>query len=139
MRIPLPVLVVFLCLLPAVAVGADTPPEPEAVLARVDADGVQRATVVGGNYFFKPKHLVLKVNVPAELLLSREAGIVPHTLVLKAPEAGIELDQTLRTDPEKVFFTPTAVGSYPFYCRNRLLFFKSHREQGMEGVLEVVP
>ena len=116
MRDPLPVLVVFLCLLPAVAVGADAPPEPEAVLARVDADGVQRAAIVGGNYFFKPKHLVLK-----------------------APEAGIELDRTLRTDPEKVFFTPTAIGSYPFYCRNRLLFFKSHREQGMEGVLEVVP
>lgn len=28
-------------------------------------------------------------------------------------------------------------GDYPFYCPNRLLMFKSHREQGMAGVLQV--
>ena len=33
----------------------------------------------------------------------------------------------------------TAVGKYPIYCSNQLLFFASHRERGMEGVLEVVP
>jgi hypothetical protein len=30
------------------------------------------------------------------------------------------------------------VGEYPFYCSKKLLFFKSHREKGMEGMLEVV-
>ncbi len=103
------------------------------------SDGVQRAAIVGGNYFFKPRHLVLKANLPVELSLSREAGIVPHTLVIKAPEAGIVLDQVLDTEVKTVRFTPTATGTYPFFCRNKLLFFKSHREQGMEGVLEVVP
>lgn len=139
MKTPSPILILFLCCLPAAPACADTPPEPDAVVARVDSDGVQRATIVGGSYFFKPRHLVVKANLPVELSLSREAGIVPHTLVIKAPEAGIVLDQMLGTEVRTVKFTPTAAGSYPYYCRNKLLFFKSHREQGMEGMLEVVP
>ena len=140
MKTPSPVLNLFLCGLLAAPALADTPQqEPDTVVARLDADGIQRATIVGGNYFFKPRHLVVKANLPVELSLSREAGIVPHTLVIKAPEAGIVLDQVLGTEVKTVRFTPTAVGTYPFFCRNKLLFFKSHREQGMEGVLEVVP
>lgn len=139
MRNLLPVFVTFLCGLPAAPAWADAQQEQDPVVARVDADGVQRATIVGGGYFFKPRRLVVKANLPVELSLSREPGIVPHTLVIKAPEAGIVLDQVLGTEVSKVSFTPTAAGSYPYYCRNKLLFFKSHREQGMEGVLEVVP
>jgi len=137
----LPVFVSFLCGLPAAPAwaGAQQGQEQAPVVARVDADGVQRATIVGGNYFFKPHRLVVKANLPVELSLSREPGIVPHTLVIKAPEAGIVLDQVLDTEPAKVSFIPTAAGSYPYYCRNKLLFFKSHRKRGMEGVLEVVP
>ena len=29
-------------------------------------------------------------------------------------------------------------GRYAFYCTNKLLFMPSHRQQGMEGVIEVV-
>jgi hypothetical protein len=46
---------------------------------------------------------------------------VPHTLVLKAPEAGIAIDEDLATEPKKVTFTPSVVGKYPFYCRSKLL------------------
>jgi plastocyanin len=82
---------------------------------------------------------VIKVNVPLELLASREAGVVPHNLVIKAPQAGISVDEDLATDIKKIAFTATAVGKYPFYCGKKLLFFASHRERGMHGVLEVVP
>ncbi|MBI3935658.1 MAG: quinol oxidase [Betaproteobacteria bacterium] len=113
--------------------------QKEVHIAKVDQDGVQRVRLVGGEYFFKPNRIVVKVNVPAELLASREAGIVPHNLVIKAPEAGIVVDEELATEPKKIAFTATAVGRYPFYCSNKLLFFASHRERGMEGVLKVVP
>ena len=139
MKNQLPVFVTVLCGLLATPICADAQQEQDAVVARVDGDGVQRATIVGGGYFFKPRRLVVKANLPVELSLSREAGIVPHTLVINAPEAGIVLDQVLGTEVRIVSFTPTATGTYPYYCRNRLLFFKSHRDQGMEGVLEVVP
>ncbi|WP_025917458.1 cupredoxin domain-containing protein [Herminiimonas sp. CN] len=139
MRKLLPIFIAILCGLATASARADAPQELGTVVARLDADGIQRAAIVGGDYFFKPRHLVVKVNLPVELTLSRETGIVPHTLVIKAPEAGIVLDRVLSTEIGKVTFTPTATGAYPYYCRNKLLFFKSHREQGMEGVLEVVP
>jgi len=40
-------------------------------------------------------------------------------------------------DTVKVRFTPTKAGVFAFYCDKKLLFFKSHREKGMEGVLKV--
>jgi len=57
----------------------------------------------------------------------------------KAPEAGITVDEDLPTEVRKITITPSAAGAYPIYCKNRLLFFKGHRERGMEGILEVVP
>ncbi|HXF65662.1 MAG TPA: quinol oxidase [Burkholderiales bacterium] len=113
--------------------------QKETYVAKLDADGVQRARLIGGEYFFRPARIVVKVNVPVELLASKEAGIVPHNLVIQAPEAGIAVEEELGSEPKKIRFTATAPGKYPFYCSNRLLFFASHRERGMEGVLEVVP
>jgi plastocyanin len=113
--------------------------EKEVYVAKVDQDGVQRVRIVGGGYFFKPNHIIVKVNVPVELVASKEAGIVPHNIAIKAPEAGVAVEEDLDTEPKKIAFTATAVGKYPLYCSNKLLFFASHRERGMEGILEVVP
>jgi plastocyanin domain-containing protein len=107
-------------------------------VAQPDADGVQRVRIVGGSYFFKPNHIIAKVNVPLELSVSRESGIAPHDLILQAPEASLEVDESLSTEEKKIMLTPTAVGTYPFYCSKKLPFVASHRQRGMEGVLEVV-
>ncbi len=106
--------------------------------AVVDKDGVQRADILAGQYFFKPNHIVVKKNVPVELKVRKEPGIVPHDFVIKAPEAGIDILESLSKDPKSIRFTPTRPGKYPFYCDKKLIFSKSHREKGMEGVLEVV-
>lgn len=132
-------LICCLCLSVVAPAAAFTQDQKEVHVAKVDPDEVQRVRIVGGGYFFKPNHIVIKVNVPVELLASREAGVVPHNLLIKAPEAGIVVEEELATEPKKVTFTATAVGKYPLYCGKKLLFFASHRERGMEGVLEVVP
>jgi plastocyanin len=106
---------------------------------RPDADGVQRIRVTSGSYFFKPERIVVKANVPVELLASRESGVTPHNLVIKAQEAGVMVDEDLATDPKKITFTATRPGKYPFYCSKKLPFMAGHREKGMQGVLEVVP
>jgi len=106
---------------------------------RPDADGVQRIRVTSGSYFFKPERIVVKANVPVELLASRESGITPHNLVITAQEAGVVVDEELATEPKKISFTATKPGRYPFYCSKKLPFMAGHREKGMEGVLEVVP
>jgi plastocyanin domain-containing protein len=123
----------------AVPTLAENSTAGDTVQAVIDTEGKQRVEIVGGSYFFEPRHIIVKVNIPTELSVRRESGIVPHTFVMKIPEAGVMIDETLSTDAKTFVFTPVAVGKYTFYCRNKLLFFKSHQEKGMEGVLEVVP
>ena len=91
------------------------------------------------SYAIKPDKITVKVGQPVTLKVRNKATFIPHNLVIKAPEAGIAVEVDLAAEPKKIAFTPTAVGKYPFYCSNKLLFFASHRERGMEGVLEVVP
>jgi plastocyanin len=104
-----------------------------------DADGVQRIRIVAGSYFFKPNHILVKVNVPVELTASRESGITPHDLVIRADEAGLAVKEDLGAEPKKIVFTATKPGKYAIYCSKKLPFVAGHREKGMEGVLEVVP
>ncbi len=107
-------------------------------VAEIGADGVQRVEVLGGSYYFNPNVIVVKVNVPVELRVRKESGITPHNMVLKAPEAGIDFSVSLSTTPKSITFTPKKTGKYPFECTHKLLFFKSHKDHGMTGILEVV-
>jgi plastocyanin domain-containing protein len=121
------------------ACRADAAPLAETVYrASIAADGVQHVRIEGGSHFFKPNRVIVKSNVPVELAVSVGRGVIPHTFVIQAPEAGIVVDESLSSQAKNIRFTPTAVGRYPFYCRNKLLFLESHREKGMEGVLDVV-
>jgi plastocyanin domain-containing protein len=115
----------------------EKPKEEKLVRASIDKDGVQRVEIVGGGYFFTPNHIIVKVNVPVELKVRKESGIVPHNIVMKAPEAGIEFNVSLKDEPQVIRFTPGKTGTFPFYCSKKLLFFASHREKGMEGTIEV--
>lgn len=131
----------FLCgcgLLAGVAWGGEKPQEEKVYKATVDSDGVQRVEILGGSYFFTPDRIIVKVNVPVELKVRKEAGVVPHNITMKVPEAGIAFDVSLGEAPKTISFTPTRTGAFPFYCSKKLLFFESHREKGMEGVLEVI-
>lgn len=118
--------------------AADTQAEETVHRASVAADGIQRVKIEGGAYFFKPNRVIVKLNVPVELTVSVSKSVIPHSFVMQSPEAGLSIDEDLSPTAKTVRFTPSAVGTYPFYCRNKLLFFESHREKGMEGVLEVV-
>lgn len=134
------ILLATLTALPTFAEESPSAPAGEEDIYRafIGPDGVQHIAVTGGNYFFRPNHIIVRVNVPVELEANLERGLVPHTLVIDAPKAGIAVNEKLSTEIKAIHFTPTATGRYPFYCRNKLLFLKSHRDKGMEGVLEVV-
>ncbi|AOI64875.1 quinol oxidase [Burkholderia territorii] len=103
----------------------------------VDADGVQRVAIVGGSYFFRPNHVIVRAQVPVELTVSAESGVVPHSFEIDSPQAGIAVHTELGATPRTFRFTPTAPGRFAYYCTHRLLFLRSHRERGMEGVLDV--
>lgn len=111
--------------------------EKKEFTAKTDPDGVQRVEILAGSYFFDPNYIIVKVNVPVELKIRKEPGIIPHDIVLKAPEAGIDFRQALKETPEIINFTPMKTGTYPFACEKKLLFFESHKDKGMTGTLEV--
>ena len=137
MQIPLRAhssLAIVLCTLITGVGAAQTEPLKPAA----DPDGVVRISIVAGSYFYKPNRIVVKVRTPVELTIVKEAGMAPHNFVIQAPEAGITVNKELSTEPTRIAFTPTAPGRFTFHCTNKLLFLPSHRQQGMEGVLEVV-
>jgi plastocyanin len=120
----------------------DSAQNEKRAVARMDFDGVQRVEVVGSEYFFSPAHIVVKVNKPVEFKVKKgpnASWFIPHDMVMLAPEAGIDFIIDLKNNEQSVHFTPTKTGKYPFYCDKKPPFGgKSHRERGMEGVLEVV-
>lgn len=128
---------VFL-LIAGVSFAQDTGQEKKVFKAAIDNDGTQRAEIIGGEYFFEPYHIIVKINVPVELRVRKKPGIVPHDIIVNAPEAGINFKEDLSKEPKVIKFTPKKAGKYPVYCSKKLLFFKSHKERGMEGLLEVI-
>ena len=120
--------------------SGEHPPAPQhSQTVSADRDGVQRVTVVAGSYFFKPNHIIVKADTPVEIVASREAGMVPHDLVIQAPDGSTLVQQDLAAEPRKIAFTPRKPGRYPMYCSKKPPLMASHRERGMEGILEVVP
>jgi plastocyanin len=116
------------------------PPTPPAEVIGLGADGVYRAEIIVDSYSYKPDHLIVTVGHPVELTLKSVTVIVPHNFVIKAPELGVVVSQDVPAGKTvTVQFTPTGAGKIEFYCDKKLLFFKSHKEKGMVGTLEVRP
>ena len=134
MRI-LRILLIFLLL--SAAVIAEEP-EKKIFTAVTGPDGIQKVSIVGGEYYFDPDHIVVKVNVPVELSVKKEGGIVPHNIVMKSPEAGMAFEEPMGSQPKVIKFTPKKTGTYPFSCTKKLLFFRSHEARGMKGAIEVI-
>jgi len=132
------VIVAGMLLLLMTAAMADENAAAKRFVATIDKDGYQRVGMTAGEYYFDPSIVVVKVNVPVELTIKKAGGITPHNLTMKAPEADLDFTIDLSSEPKKVSFMATKIGSYPFECSKKLLFFKSHKERGMHGVLEVV-
>lgn len=134
--IPLPSLNVacrvLVCAIAALALRTGT----AATDLGTDADGVQRLTLVAGSYFFRPDHIVVQAGRPLEISLTLEPGLIPHRFVLEGPDGRRLADVALGTEARTVRLTLNA-GDYVFYCPNQLLHFRSHRERGMAGVLQV--
>jgi plastocyanin domain-containing protein len=126
--------------LAAIFTYAEEPGGEKRFVAQVNENGVQEVSIIGGDYYFDPNYIVVKANVPVELTVRKTKGIIPHDIAVKAPDAGIDFKVDLSAkEPRKVRFTPTRVGRYDMTCDKRFLFFKSHKEKGMKGIIEVVP
>jgi plastocyanin domain-containing protein len=129
-------LIVFIVLAGA-AYAQNAEDKKKIYLATIDEDGIQRIEVLGGGYYYDPDYIIVKKDIPVELIIKKEPGIVPHNIVIRQPEAGMDIRESMSTKQKIIKFTPGKAGKYPFYCDKKLLFFKNHREKGMEGIIEV--
>jgi len=131
-------LLLLMTLVSGGAAAADPAPEDAPVAATLGEDGVQRASMVLDNYSYSPRHLIVQAGKPVELALTRASSLVPHNLVIDDPASGLDIDQDVpRGKTITLRFTPMNPGTFAFYCDKEAPFSPSHREKGMEGVLEV--
>jgi plastocyanin len=114
---------VLLGLLPAVpALGS----EPQVIEVKLDS------------YSIAPERITVKANQPVTLKVTNAASFIPHNLVIKAPEAGIDVRIDLRAGKTgEATFTPTKAGSYEMLCDKEPPIGKTHKEKGMHGMLIV--
>ena len=106
----------WLCI-PLLGLCATVYAEETTVTAHLDADGVQRATIVGGSYFFRPNHVIVKAHVPVELTVSVEADMIPHDFVLQSDEAKISIKTDLDDTPKKSPSPPRPQANFLFTAR----------------------
>lgn len=130
-------LIIFL-IFTGIAYAEDAASKQKIYTATVDKDGIQRVEITGGEYYFDPNYIIVKKDTPVEFTIRKTSGMIPHNFVIEAPEAGINIRESISKEPKVIRFTPTKTGKYAVYCDKKLLFFKNHKEKGMEGMLEVV-
>jgi plastocyanin len=126
------------CLAIAMAGSPFLAENPFAVDVPTAPDGVQRAVVEADSYDFSPHHLVVLAGRPVELTFKSRTWLVPHNVIIDDPRSGLAIREAIPAGGSAtVRFTPMVSGTFVIYCDKKLPFFKSHREKGMEGVLEV--
>jgi plastocyanin len=110
----------------------------DSSLPQVEAPAGQQIFIRMESYSYTPSEVVVEASKPITLILSNESFLVPHNFLLDDP-GGIRLvDADISSgDTKVVTLTLIEPGIYPFYCDKKLLFFPSHRKQGMEGRLIV--
>ncbi len=112
----------------------------EVLVLHPDANGIQRAFMVLDSYAFTPSHISVEAGMPIELQLENRSFLTPHDFVIDHPETDLRHDVSVDAgDRATIQFLVRTPGTYTFYCDKQLLFFSSHREEGMEGRLEVRP
>ncbi|MBH0176342.1 MAG: quinol oxidase [Nitrospira sp.] len=114
------------------AVDARLPGSPWRV--PVGSDGVQRVSVILDSYAFRPSHVIVEAGKPVELTLTSVTMLTPHNFIIDA----LSVKEEVGAGKTVVLtFTPTQSGTFPIYCDKRLWPLPSHREKGMEGILNV--
>ncbi len=122
----------------SVGLAADTFMPGPPIIVSISPDGVQRATVILDSYSYSPNHLVVESGKPVELTLTSCTTYIPHNFVMKELSAGLSIEQDVGAGKTIIAkLAPTQPGRFLFFCDKRLWPMPSHRDRGMEGLLEV--
>ncbi len=118
--------------------AADTLVTGPPIVVSISPDGVQRATVILDSYSYSPNHLIVESGKPVELTLMSRTTFIPHNFVMQELSVGLSIEQDVGAGKTVIAkLVPTHPGLFPFFCDKRLWPMPSHRDKGMEGLLEV--
>lgn len=122
----------------ATGTAAESLTQPPPTVVEISPDGIQRATIILDSYSYSPSDLIVKNGIPVELTLSSVTSITPHNFIIQEPSSGLLIEQDVRAGKTVIVrFVPTQPGRFVFFCDKRLWPLPSHRDKGMEGILEV--
>ena len=124
----------FLTILALTAFAACTKGTDRPVVSQNAAmadDGVQRIKVEMHSYYFEPNRIVVKRDIPVEIVLSNSSHVVPHNFTLNGAGVNVSEDKW-GWGHDTVRFTPTQTGEFEFVCHKG-----DHAEKGMKGTLVV--
>jgi hypothetical protein len=112
----------------------------EAWWAVVGPDGVQRVYIRCGVDFFDPNRIVVRANVPVELVVSTTADLAGHSFVIALPRPGAGIVNA-PVGPAHVAlpFLPSLQGSFEAACRGNSKGPADRGESSRRGLLTVVP
>jgi len=86
------------------------------------------------SYVFTPTEVTVVNGRPLTIILRNQSFLVPHNFILDDPHGVRLLDADISSGESQTHVvTLNEPGIYPFYCDKQLLFFPTHREEGMEG------
>ncbi len=98
----------------------------------------QTINITASSYKFEPDTITVKAGQPVTFNVKNEAWLIPHNLIVKAPEAGIDIKiEAPAGKTASATFTPTTPGTYEMYCGKEPPAGKSHKARGMRGKLIV--
>jgi uncharacterized cupredoxin-like copper-binding protein len=125
LRIEITVLLLGAMTLAACSGGQGAPPKPAASAQNVTVKSTDQMR-------FEPATLTVRANSPVSLTLDNSGAALAHDFVVDSV-GGQKVE--VKAPPNgkgTVQFTPTAAGTYQFYCAE-----PCHKEAGMVGTLTV--
>lgn len=129
---------VFMLVLPLILWGGLGTVLSQELLPQSEVSASREIVINMESYVFTPSEVTIDVGKPIALILNNQSFLVPHNFLLKNPHGVRVLEADISSGESQTHtLTLTEPGIYPFYCDKQLLFFPTHREEGMEGRLIV--
>ena len=129
---------VFILFLPLILWGGLRTVRSQEFLPQSEVSNSREIVIDMESYVFTPSEVTIDVGKPITLILNNQSFLVPHNFLLETPHGVRVLEADISSGESQAHtLTLTEPGIYPFYCDKQLLFFPTHREEGMEGRLVV--
>ena len=109
----------------------------EAWQAVVEPDGVQRVNISCGTNFLDPREIVVKKDVPLELIVRTPGNLPDQNFLVFLP--GPALENIVGRVPRPIRVSPNATGSFVMQCRTPGVPDDPNSQAKKRGLLTVVP